>query len=328
MTSKFQESQRIRQRELIKNSTLFKGVQGGGYFRGIREEILKDSGVNLFDEILDSSIKYMRDNKIVWWGGKSKPTAHTLSSQIACLNHLFLIRKDRAMVLQILNHVRNEFVDVYPIPNDKEPAYISFEVTSCKDRLNESKSKDSAITRGSNCTSIDALIYAKHRSGELWLIPIEWKYTEHYNNQDKSKEDRDSEVKGANGKGLERLSRYSCLIDESKQLKRLPKYQSSIYFFEPFYQLMRQTLWAEQMILHQKDEIIKASNYLHLHIIPAKNRDLLNKNYLKLNKGMEQSWRDCLADQTKYEIVDPGIFLSPIVDQYPELYAYLKERYW
>ncbi|MGL5258187.1 MAG: hypothetical protein ACRC76_14255, partial [Proteocatella sp.] len=67
MASKFQESQRIRQRELIKNSTLFKGVQGGGYFRGIREEILKDSGVNLFDEILDSSIKYMRDNKIVWW---------------------------------------------------------------------------------------------------------------------------------------------------------------------------------------------------------------------------------------------------------------------
>lgn len=120
----------------------------------------------------------------------------------------------------------------------------------------------------------------------------------------------------------------SCLIDESKQLKSFPQYQSSIYFFEPFYQLMRQTLWAEQMILHQKDDSIKASNYLHLHIIPAENRDLLNKNYLKQNRGMEQSWRDCLANQTKYEIVDPGIFLSPIAGQYPELYAYLEERYW
>lgn len=328
MASKFQEAQRAKQRELIKKSTIFHGVQGGGYFRGVRDEILKESNANLFCEILDSSKKYINDNKIVWWGGKQAPTAHTLSSQIACLNHLFLIRNDKESVLKVLNNIRDEFVDVLPISCDKEPAYISFEVTSRIDRLNESKSKDAEITRGSNCTSIDAFIYAEHKSGELWLIPIEWKYTEHYNNQDKSLEDRESEPKGSNGKGQERLSRYCHLIDISKQLKKLVDYRSSIYFYEPFYQLMRQTLWAEQVILNKDDEMLKATNYLHLHIIPNENHDLLDKRYKATGKGMEQSWRECLNDQSKYKIVDPRKFLAPIANTYPKLFQYLEERYW
>ena len=313
---------------MIKKSTLFNGVQGGGYFRGVRDEILKKPDANLFCDIVDASKKYINDNKIVWWGGKQGPTAHTLSSQIACLNHLFLIRDDKDVVLKVLNNIKDEFVEVLPIPCDKEPAYIAFEVTSRKDRLNEAKNEDADITRGSNCTSIDAFIYAKHKSGGLWLIPIEWKYTEHYNNQDKSVEDRASEPKGTNGKGKERLSRYAHLIDQSEQLKTLPDYRQSIYFYEPFYQLMRQTLWAEQIILHQEDELLKATNYLHLHIIPSENTDLLNKRYKTTGKGMEQSWRTCLSDQTKYEIVDPRKFLTPIADKYPTLYQYLEKRYW
>lgn len=84
----------------------------------------------------------------------------------------------------------------FPISFDKVPAFIAFEVVSDIDHLNEGMTN-----RGSNCTSIDAFIYARHSSGELWLIPIEWKYTEHYNNQDKSKEDREAEPQGSNGKG-------------------------------------------------------------------------------------------------------------------------------
>ena len=59
---------------------------------------------------------------------------------------------------------------------------------------------ENTSTRGSNCTSVDAFIYAVHRGDEKrWLIPIEWKYTENYSNEDKSNEDRPNEDKGPNG---------------------------------------------------------------------------------------------------------------------------------
>lgn len=233
-------------------------------------------------------------------------------------------------VLKILNSVMDEFIDVLPIPCDKEPTYISFEVTSKEDRLKEAKQKNANLTRGLNYTSIDAFIYAKHKSGKLWLIPIEWKYTEYYNNQDKSIEDRDGGEKGNKEKGEERVRRYSDLITKSWQLKSMDNYQSSIYFFEPFYQLMRQTLWAEQVLAHKDDEKLKADDYLHIHIIPKNNRDLFQKRrgYKLTGKGMEESWRECLNDQSKYVIVDPKDFLSPISETNASLYKYLNERYW
>lgn len=175
-----------RQQALIETNGLFDGISGGGRFMGKeRPFVLKDGSRNLYAPIRDQAIKYFRDNNIGWWGG-SKPSGHVLSSQIACVNHLFAVRNDAEAVLSILNNIRNEFTEVLSIASDAAPAYIAFEVVSDIYHLNEGSS-----TRGSNCTSIDAFIYARHKSGEKWLIPIEWKYTEHYNNQDKSKEDRD-----------------------------------------------------------------------------------------------------------------------------------------
>ena len=77
-------------------------------------------------------------------------------------------------VLAMLNGVRDEFAKVLEVECDFPPhQYIGFEVVSKNDFLNEGTS-----TRGSNCTSVDALIRAEHKDGSIWLIPIEWKYTE------------------------------------------------------------------------------------------------------------------------------------------------------
>lgn len=217
---------------------------------------------------------------------RSSSFRHILSSQMACLNHLFVLRKNPDAVLAMLNGVRNEFSEVLPITSDKDNGYLAFEVVSDSDYLNEGEPN-----RGSNCTSVDAFVLAKNKSGETWLIPIEWKYTEHYNNQDKSTEDRPNESKWTNGKGKERMFRYNNLIDASKQLKSLPSYQGSVGYFEPFYQLMRQTLRAEQMVSHKNQERIKADNYLHIHVIPNENDELLYKKYKVSEKGMEESWR-------------------------------------
>jgi hypothetical protein len=170
--------------------------------------------------------------------------------------------------------------------------------------------------RGSNCTSIDALIFAKHKDDSKWLIAIEWKYTEHYPNLDKA----------AGAKGEVRKRRYTDLINNSNQLQSENHY---CYYFEPFYQLMRQTLWAEQMVNHKKTEMLKADNFLHLHIIPKENDDLLKKKYKCSGLDMETTWRKHLKDNTKYRIISPEVFLQNIdKEKYAELINYLAIRYW
>lgn len=92
---------------------------------------------------------------------------------------------------------------------------------------------------------------------------------------------------------------------------------------------MRQTLWAEQMIEHKADEDIKADHYLHIHIIPSADSDLLDKKYRPAkNNNMEESWRACIIDQSKYVIFDPKDFLSPIQSIHPKLWEYLCTRYY
>lgn len=320
--SRYKKSQYARQEDLINNSDIFNGDKGNGYFMGkARNFVLKDGMNNLYEPIRNDVLRYFKDNEISWWGG-DKPSGHTLSSQIACLNHLFAIMNDKSSVLAMLNGVRDEFKEVLPVKCDATPQYIGFEVVSKEDPLNEK-----ASTRGSNCTSVDAFIHAKHRDDSIWLIPIEWKYTEHYANQDKSNEDRQGEEKGSNGKGQERVRRYSALTDASLQLKSLDSYYGSIYYQEPFYQLMRQTLWAENVV-KLKEENLKADNYMHIHVIPSANKDLLDKKYSVSGMDMEETWRSMLNDQSKYIIIDSQKLLEPIKDKYPELASYLKKRYW
>ena len=283
------------------NSFVFYGDKGGGYYRGKKRDfVLENSKNNFFDKIYSDVVEYFNKNNIAWWGGK-EPTGHVLSSQIACLNHLFYLRNDKEAVKKLLSTISDNFDEVLKIETDKYyPAYIQFEAVSDGEYLNERKSK-----RGANCTSIDALIYAKAKDNSLWLIIIEWKYTEHY--ADKNLALEDCTKNPANCKGKVRRERYTKLICNSKQLK---KDDFLFYFYEPFYQLTRQTLWAEQMILHKKDEKLKADNFLHIHIIPKGNKELLDKKYSFTGLNMQESWKTHLITPEKYFVLSPQEFLS------------------
>ena len=276
-----------------------------------REFVLADCDLNIYPPILKDAKEYFNKNHIAWWHGDS-PTGHTLSSQIACINHLFPIRHDKVEVLKIARNIDPLFVDVLVIASDGFlPAYIQFESVSDTDHLNEQNS-----TRGSNCTSVDALIYALHEDGRRFILPIEWKYTEEYDNQNKAE--------GTSGET--RRARYTSLINSSAQLNHD---NHEIYYYEPFYQLMRQTLWAEQLIRYKATESIMADDFIHIHIIPPENSDLLERKYSCYGLGMERTWRTQLMDQSKYRIMAPQELLAP-VDQhkYGALLDYLKERYW
>ncbi len=337
----FHESEKKKQEALIRthhHDVFPKYVKGWGEYKAIKYDyVLKDTLYNLYREILVEASEYFDKNKIQWHQGHGAwPSGNTLSSQVACVNHLFKIRNDPKAVLDVLNGIvpeSLEFDKVIKIESDEEAyqGYIAFEVISEQDHLNEG-----VIFRGVNCTSIDAVICAE-RKGENWVIPIEWKYTETCGNKDLSSEPREGAPKNTCEKGKERMNRYNKLIECSHQLVHLSEigkdYKGSVYYQEPFYQLMRQTLWAEQLIRNKEVEKIKADKFLHIHVVPNRNKSLLYKRYREEGKCMRCTWLDMLKNKSRYILVDPEELLAPIDDRYryPEyknLCNYLRERYW
>jgi hypothetical protein len=93
---------------------------------------------------------------------------------------------------------------------------------------------------------------------------------------------------------------------------------------------MRQTLWAEQLVKNSVIETIKAENYLHVHVIPSDNKDLLYKIYKCSQTDMKTTWEKQLKDKSKYIIISPEKLLTKSLSniKYNELKNYLTKRYW
>lgn len=276
--------------------------------------ILQDGKNNLYNEITNDVISYFKDNNIAWWGDNEfYPSGHLLSSQIQCVNYLFALRKDKAMVLKLAQLFNPDINDVLPIDQDKDGSYIAFEFTyNNAELLNE---KEANAKRGRYCTSVDAFIIAECNDKKL-LIPIEWKYTESYPKfENKALEP---------GKGQTRQERYNQLIEISAQLKTPAEFHDCIYYFEPFYELTRQTLLAEQMIMSGI-----ADDFLHVMIVPEANKELLNHSYQCQNSGLNNVWKEQLENTDKFMVVDSRVILSLIKANanYKNLYNYLNARY-
>ncbi len=263
----------------------------------------EDSKYNLFNRI-PKVIDYFNKYQIKWWNlfNHNRPSGVLVSSQIHCLNHLFALRCDKDALLAIINNAtKMEFDEVLPSFID-EDGYLSFEFAYKNDDL--IGENDKGARRGYMWTSIDAMIIAR-KGKDKWLIPIEWKYTETYEKEDKTCQ--------------KRLERYEELIKKSDRLKMPENGQipHSIYFQEPSYELMRQTLLCEQLIA--KDYAV---DFFHINIIPKENTEL--------RKAVENEFMQNLTKDAKFKIIAPQELLSPLQgnDDYKELLNYLETRYW
>lgn len=324
MMNRYQHEQTNKQTNLLKKYPhWFGGDKGGGFFRGKPYPFILTNPINnLFEKLRDDVLFYMKENRINWhiqWGNMK-------SSQVACFNHLFSIRKQPKLILEMINNAQNitTFQKVLPIPYEVDETYIAFEVVSGGDWLGEGMP-----TRGSNCTSIDAFILAEDIETQRWLIPIEWKYTEAYACQDKSTEGKINEGIDGSYKGKTRINRYSHLIEQSKFLHAVREYEGSIYFQEPFYQLMRQTLWAELILTKStSDEKLSAQRVMHFHVVPEGNRFLmLPPQYRK--EDISVHWQRQLKYPEQYTCISPRRFLQPILSKLNDyLGEYLRCRYW
>jgi len=305
-----------RKKALRIRDEFFKDPGNGEHLKVNYPFVLEREEKNLWTKIRKEAIKYFADNKIVWWPGSEKPSGHLLSSQVSCINHLFFLRKDKDAALKVLQGINPDFTEVCP---DFEDGYMGFEVVSKQSYLGE-VADGKEQTRGANCTSVDAIMTGKLKNGKKIQVLIEWKYTELYPKSDKSE----------GSSGTKRKNRYDALIDDKDSpIKRTVSIDN--YYYEPFYQIMRQTLLAWLMTKNKANEL-NADDLLHFDVIPENN---VNLRYLVpapdlIQTGVEEAWKSQLKAPEKYNVITPQKLLKPIIfdDNYRSLVNYLNYRYW
>ena len=302
----YREDERIKAIKI--REALFRDPGAGVFFKKKREFVLQDPTLNLWAGIRDDAIDYFERNNIGWWMGddKNEPTGHLLSSQVACVNHLYFARQRKDVATAILKNMSSKIDEALNV----DDGYVEFEANGKSNYLNEK-----SHTRGANSTSIDAVMVGKKNNGSNILILIEWKYTEEYREENKYIP--------------ERYNLYNKLLKEDNCPIFTNDYES--LYFEPFYQLMRQTLLGWKMV--QAGEY-QCDEYIHLHVIPDNNIELRKRvtspGLSSKGDNMSQAWKSVLKEPERYIVISPEELINPIgtCSDTHSIINYLEKRYW
>lgn len=106
--------------------------------------------------------------------------------------------------------------------------------------------------RGANVTSLDALMCGEAK-GRRVLVVFEWKYLEVYEGKSTT----------VSSRGTDRVAIYRPLLERPDCPITVPDFRA--LFYEPYDQLMRQTLLAWQMAEHDE---FGATDWIHIQVIP------------------------------------------------------------
>jgi hypothetical protein len=207
--------------------------------------------MNLSPAIRDIATRYFA-NRIAWHTHAN----HALSSQICCLNFLMPLAERPALLARLVARAlaipEPEMLCVEEGP-DGRPWFVGFEWNG-QDYLGESR--NGVRMRGANCTSADAVV--RFRNGaRIEMLLIEWKYTERYGARippkgNQTRSDRYRELAFHPNGPIQ--DNFSLTLEN--------------FFYEPFYQLLRQQMLAFQM---QEARERAADRVRVLHISPAAN---------------------------------------------------------
>jgi hypothetical protein len=276
-----------------------------------KARLLELGGATLYPPFRKGVMKYYKDNSIAWWGGADAPTESPISSQVSCINHLESARLEQKVALQFARKHVPDAAEVLPI----EGGFLSYEWVGLASYLNERGW--SPKSRGKNITSVDAIMAVKRPDGRIVVLIIEWKYTERYTAKCLARSD----------KGTDRIDVYRSLLDDPSCPIRFGDHLR--LFYDPYYQLTRQTLLAWQMIKHRE---LGATDWIHLHVAPTANVELLQNvtsPQLAEFRTMESAWKSVLVDPEKYRLVSPSELLpaSGLDTETDRWLAWMSERY-
>jgi hypothetical protein len=308
-TSSYREEQREKAFKLLE--TLFRDTGNGLFKQTHYPFVLQNNLLNLWSGIRYDAINYFKENKIPWWENENEsPTGHLLSSQLACVNHLYYLRQRKELATVILHSVDNRIQEAVAIDSKCGSGFVDFEVIGKENYLHER-----SHTRGALSTSIDAVMVGKKFGGKNILVLIEWKWTECYDNSSHHKDAHDTIY-------LPLLKETDCPIKTN-----ILKTENFLeLYIEPFFQLMRQTLLGWKM---SEAKEYNCDEYIHLHIIPNNNKALRDPEYLP-GKDLLKAWHGLLKEPKRYQIIDPKELMVPLQNENDalSLLHYLDERYW
>jgi hypothetical protein len=200
------------------------------------------SAENLYSGFREDAIAYFRDRKISWhdgWpdaygNGRGLPSNHLCCSQSACVNCLWPLAHHPNLLARVFRPFFPDLAEALPfaadalLPDGRRP-FLAFEWIGTRNYLGEVGNR----ARGANATSADFAFRFRRYDGRVQLVLGEWKYTEHYSEREPNP-------------GPTRLRIYRDAFERWKEREpELPDYRS--FFVEPFYQLMRLTLLAQEM---------------------------------------------------------------------------------
>jgi len=289
--------------EQIKDRLFSRQAQQNGTYKEItRPFCLSDeySYENLYKDVRDSAITYFIIRGIPWHDGlkrRNLPSNHLCCSQSCCVNFLFPLVKRPELSKAIFSHYYPEIAKVLPITEDKPLTdgtypFIAFEWIGTRDYLEEAKRKGMRRTRGANFTSADFAFRFCEKNGRVHLVLGEWKYTEEYGRN----------YKGSGRQGDVRKNNYINFFRKREGVFSANEDRDKLYdslFYEPFYQLMRLQLLAQEM---ESNKEMDADMVSVLHISPEANHEFrknVTSGYLKEKfpgKDVLEIWKELVTE--------------------------------
>jgi len=253
----FKRGERVRQSEYCRRG-LADRVGYEGVSDRFRPEFLE---FNLAPTIRADTRRYFFDNGITW----QRYADYAHSSQVCCLNFLVPLATRPDVLSKLVGHALGidppKMLIVEPGAFGK-PWYVGFEWVGQDNYLGEWP-KNGRPTRGAYITSADAVVRFRHAGRDETLL-IEWKYTEEYG----------APIKGwDNPKSM--ATRLGCyghrVFAPVGPIRNDMGLKLKDFYWEPFYQFMRQQTLAALMQRAQEDG---AQRVRVLHISPARNLPL------------------------------------------------------
>lgn len=273
---------------------------------------------NLFEGIRGPALEYFRQHGIKWHDGQDgKPSNHLCDSQVCCANFLCPFADKERALIELLRPVYPTIRRVLPIDDQ----YVAFEWIGEHNYLRERISRDGQRTRGANFTSADAVVRFEHVDGRCQIVLIEWKYTETYSGN----------WLGIAKSGTDRREIYRWLYNKDDcPLDRTLVQCFDDFFYEPFYQLMRQQFLAWQM---ESARELGADIVSLLHIAPEHNLDfprVTSPKLVDVGASVTGVWKR-LVEPARFQSVSvERLFGALPIDRLPELagwWQYVTQRY-
>lgn len=222
---------------------------------------------------------------------------HGRSSQACCVNFLMPLADKPELLSRWIGHViGTEPREMLPVEKAMagDHRFVAFEYTGPNDKDFLGEANGGVPGRGAHATAADAAVAWVDADGRRQLLLIEWKYSEQYRGHRLSPD--------SSGK---RLTRYADMaFAPNGPIRADLGLTLTDFFFEPFYQLLRQQMLAWQIERHADFDVVRV-----LHLSPGGNRalHLITAPKLQVVDGVAH---DDAFDAYRSTLVEPSAFLN------------------